>query len=499
MPESPEPVALDGSHLGVAGLEAVARRGARVSLAAGVRERLAAGRAVVEGVLAAGESVYGLTTGVAERKRVRIDPARQAELNRRLVATHRVAQGPDAPEDVVRATLVVLANGLAKGAAGVRPGLVEAILELTADRSAPPSVRRLGSVGQADLGPMADLAHGLVARTGVELAAGEGLALLDNNAFSTAWSALALADAGRLLATMDVAAALDFEAFRANLGVLHPVVAETRPFAGVVATVARLRELLAGSALWQAGAARNLQDPLSFRCVPQVHGAARHALGYATATIETEMNSAQGNPLVALDEARIVSVGNFDAGITAAAVDFARLALAPVLAAAAERTVKLLQAPWSGLAPGLAADPASGDDGLAELAVAAQALAVEARTLALPVSHELVSTTKGEGIEDRTSMAPLSARRLAEMLGLAARLVAVELVVAAQAVDLACPPTMGDGPHAAHAALRELVATTTSTASFPVDLEAVVALVASGRLAGDAPGRDLVTNEPAGG
>ncbi len=482
MTEPSSPIVLDGSHLGLADLVAVARRGAPATLAPGVAQRMTTSRRVVEAALCSGEPVYGLTTGVAERKRARIDPARQAGFEERLVAGHRVAQGPPAPAEVVRATLVVLANGLSKGVSGVRPELVDALLGLLED-PLPPPVRRLGSVGQADLGPMADLAHGLISRSGTALAEGEGLALLDNNAFSTAWSALAIADATVLLATMDTAATLDFEAFRANPSVLHPVVAEMRPFPGLAVTLERLRGLLDGSGIWDPGAPRNLQDPLTFRCVPQLHGAARDALTYATSVVETEINSSQGNPAVVVGEGRIVSVGNFDAGQTAAAVDLARLALAPVVGAAAERTVKLLSAPWSGLPAGLSSVPGGTDDGLAELAVAAQALAVEARSLAIPVSHELVSTTKGEGIEDRTSMAPLSARRLTEMLDLIARVTAVELVVASQAVDLARPSRLGRGPSAARDAVRRLVPGTTSAATFPSDLEAVVAMVASGVLA----------------
>ena len=482
MTEPDTHVVLDGSHLTLTDLVSVARWRAPATMAPVVAARMAASREIVQSALSSGAPVYGLTTGVAERKRAPIDPVRQAGFDERLVAAHRVAQGPGAPAEVVRATVVVLANSLSKGASGARPELADALLSLLDDPE-PPQVRRLGSVGQADLGPMADLAHGLLSRSGTRLAEGEGLALLDNNAFSTAWSALAIADASRLLATMDTAATLDFEAFRANPSVLHPVVAEMRPFPGVATTLQRLRELLDGSGLWDPGVPHNLQDPLTLRCVPQLHGAARDALAYATSVVETEINSSQGNPVVVLGEGRIVSVGNFDAGQTAAAVDFVRLALAPVVGAAAERTVKLLAAPWSGLPPGLSMDPDGADDGLAELAVAAQALAVEARSLALPVSHELVSTTKGEGIEDRTSMAPLSARRLTEMLDLIARVTAVELVVAAQGVDLARPARLGRGPAAAHDAVRRLVPATTSSTTFPSDLEPLVSLVASGGLA----------------
>ncbi|HZX42626.1 MAG TPA: aromatic amino acid lyase, partial [Myxococcaceae bacterium] len=186
-----------------------------------------------------------------------------------------------------------------------------------------------------------------------------------------------------------------------------------------VAAIGRLRALLAGSSLSEPGNARNLQDPLTFRSIPQILGAAWDALGYTRATIETELNSAGCNPAVVLAERRIVSVGNLDIVPVAAALDFARIALATVVTCAAERTVKLLQSPLSGLPAGLAAEPDTGEEALAEFGGAAQAIAAEARMLAHPVSFEVVSSSKAEGIEDRTTMAPLSARRLTEMADLA--------------------------------------------------------------------------------
>ena len=182
--------------------------------------------------------------------------------------------------------MACLANTFAKGAAGVRPELAELLVHAL-NRGLVPAVRGLGSVGQADLGPLADLAEGLIRETGFVLADNEGLALINNNAFSTGWAALAELSAERLLGEADVAAALDLEAFAANLSILHPVVAEVRPHPGTVAAIRRLRALLAGSPLFEPGSARNLQDPLTFRSIPQILGAAGDALGYARTTIET--------------------------------------------------------------------------------------------------------------------------------------------------------------------------------------------------------------------
>ena len=490
-------ITLNGSDLTVTQVVAAARHGETVALAPEAIAAMRRSRAIVQDVLAGGEPVYGLTTGVGERKAYLLDPAERQRFNHRLVLNHRIAQGDAAPADVVRGAMLCLANSYAKGVTGVRPELAEMIVTLLNEGFAPP-VRRLGSIGQGDLGPMADLAHGLITRSGFEVAENEGLALVSSNAFTTAWACLATADAEALLAVFDVAGALDLEAFGANVACLHPVIEQIRPFPGLAATLRQLRLLLAGSYLWQPGAARFLQDPLTFRCLPQIHGAARDALGYAMNILQIELNSSQSNPVVVPaanepgnepgdEQGRIVSVGNFDIGHLAAALDFLRIALAPVVTSANERAVKLLQAPYSGLPAGLAAGAGSPDDALAELAVAGQAITVEARTLAHPVSYELASSVKGEGIEDRATMAPLSARRLADMIALSARVAAIEFVVAAQAIDLRAPRPdgqgqLGLGTGRAYRMIRELVPFTQADGTLPADLEPLVELVTMGTL-----------------
>jgi histidine ammonia-lyase len=475
-------VVLDGASLTIDSLAAVAEGSDEVALAPAARDRMAAARQVVEEALRSGAIVYGLTTALAERKSVVLDARTRSGFSRFLIRGHLIAQGPPAPPPVVRAAMVCLVNGFAKGAAGVRPELADMLVQAI-NRGLVPAVRSLGSVGQADLGPLADLADGLVRETGFVLADNEGLALINNNAFSTGSAALAELAAEQLLGEAEVAAALDLEAFAANLSILHPVVAEVRPHPGTVAAIRRLRALLAGSSLLEPGNARNLQDPLTFRSIPQILGAARDALGYTRTTIETELNSAQGNPAVVLAERRIVSVGNLDIVPVAAALDFARIALATVVTCAAERTVKLLQSPLSGLPAGLAAEADTGEDALAEFAGAVQAIAAEARTLAHPVSFEVVSSSKAEGIEDRTTMAPLSARRLAEMADLAARVVSLELLVAAQALDLRQPSSLGEGTGRAHHLVRELAGFTTRGQAPPAELEPLVDAVRAGRFA----------------
>src|SRR3989440_2001075 len=478
-------ISLNGSDLTVTQVVAAARHGETVALAPEAIAAMRVSRAVVQDFLAGGEPVYGLTTGVGERKAYLLDPAERQRFNHRLVLNHRIAQGDVAPADVVRGAMLCLANSYAKGVTGVRPELAQMIVTLLNEGFAPP-VRRLGSIGQGDLGPMADLAHGLLTRSGFEVAENEGLALVSSNAFTTAWACIATADADALLSVFDVAGALDLEAFGANLNCLHPIIEQTRPFPGLAGSLHQLRTLLAGSYLWQPGAARFIQDPLTFRCIPHIHGAARDALAYVRTILALELNSPPSHPVVVLpagdEPGRIVSVGNFDIGPLAAALDFVRIALAPVVTSANERAVKLLQAPYSGLPAGLAAAVGSPDDALAELAVAGQAITVEARTLAHPVSYELASSVKGEGIEDRATMAPLSARRLADMIALSARVAAIELVVAAQAIDLRAPGQLGLGTGRAYRMIRELVPFTQADGTLPADLEPLVELVTMGTL-----------------
>jgi histidine ammonia-lyase len=479
-------ITLTGTTLSLDEVVRVARGGERVEIAAEAVERMRASRDLVEGVLARGEQVYGFSTGVGMRKLYAVE-AEQARFNRDLIRGHLVAQGPAASSDVVRAMLLKLANMLCQGWSGARAALAQHLVDAL-NAGARPRVRVLGSVGQADLGSNADLVDGIL--DDFQLAAGEALVLVDNNAFSTGLAALAVSDCSRLLDWLDAAAALDLEAFAANLSVVDPVVADARPYPGLAATISRVRALLDGSFLWSRPP-RNLQDPLAFRTVPQVNGAARDALAYAEGVLAVELNAHQGNPVVATSVGRVVPAGNFDVVPLAGALDFMRIALAPALTTAAERGLKLLQAPLTGLAEGLAAREHLAEPALSELGHSIQGIVAEARLLAHPVSFEVASTTQHEGIEDRTTMAPLAARRLAEMVELGARVVAIELVIACQAVDLRGRPGLGAGTSGVYELVRERVPFTGEGETISADLEPVVELVRSSRIRpGDVPSRE---------
>ena len=466
-------VTITGGSLTLSEVMRVARGQEPVDLHPDVAARMAAGRAVVEEIVAAGSPVYGLTTGVAARKRHRLAPEDQPEHNRLMIDSLFIGQGPPAPEDVVRATILLLTNGFASGRAGVRPLLVDRLVAALNDGEAV-SVGIHGSLGMADLAPMAELARAVLGD--LELAAKEAVSLVDNNAFSTAIAALAIHDLERLLDAFDAAAALDLEAFGANLSILHPAAAAARPYPGVEHAIGRLRTLLAGSSLWVEGGARNLQDPLSFRCIPQVHGAAREALAYGQRQLEIELNASQENPLIVLEEQKIISVGNFDPIILAAALDFLRLALAPVVTSAANGWSSSCRHLCPGSRRGCLDRPDFATTDFPQFAYVAAAITGEARSLAAPVSYELSTTSIAEGIEDRVTLAPLAGRRLSEMVELGERVAAIELAVAAQAIRLRQPPSLGSGTAAVLASVRNAA----GRGEHPADVRPLVELIRSG-------------------
>jgi histidine ammonia-lyase len=464
-------VRLTGSTLTLDDVLAVARRGAPVEIDPAALEAMARSRAVVDRSIASGRPAYAVTTGVGSRK---LFDVRASDHDRLLVRQHRISQGAPVAREVVRAAALRLANALARATTVARPQLAARLVAaLNDDRL--PAVRTLGSIGQSDLAQMADLADGVLGDD-FELVQGEAITLLNQSAFATGYGALAFADARVLLDVLDHAGALDLEALGGNRDSVHPAIGAARPYPGLQATLARLGTLLAGSEV----EARNLQDPLTFRTIAQQNGAARDAFGFVERQLAIELNAAQSNPLVLVDEDRVISVGNFEVQPLATALDLARLALAPVLSTAAERAVKLLQRNLTGLTEGLGERPELPESALSEFGIAIQAIAVEARLLAQPVSFDLVSTTQAEGIEDRMTMAPLAARRLEEMTGLGARVASIELVLAAQACDLR-GAKLGTGTARLRDAVRRLVPFVAEGDALP-DLEPLVQEIRSGQI-----------------
>jgi len=489
------PVCLTGHDLTVDEVERVARGGARVELARDAVERMAASRRVVESYVAGGRPAYGLTTGLGARVVEALPADALAEFSRRTVLGRAHSVGPPLPTEVVRAAMLVRVNGLAHGGAGASPELAHALVALL-ERRVHPIVPSIGSIGAADICVLAHV--GLVvlgegeaelrgevlpggralAAAGLaplELAPKDGLALISSNAVSAASAALALVDAAAALEAAQAAAALSMEGFRASLTPIDVRVAAARPAPGQAAAAAGLRRLLAGGSL-AAGGGRRLQDPLSFRCVSQVHGSLATALELLRDALEPELNGAGDNPLVLVDDGVIVSTGNFFVPTLALAADAVALALAQVATLTAARVARLLSEPLTDLPQNLAPAESSGT-GMAPLLKVAGALVGEIVHSAAPATLASFAH-RDESVEDASTGAPLATGRLAAMLERWRLLIALELVVAAQAVDLAAASNnllLGGGTRAIHAAVRALAEPLRSDRPLGGDVERVAA------------------------
>ncbi len=493
------PVVIGAEALDIADVLAVARAGAKVALAPQARRAIAAARAVVERHEREGRAVYGLTRGLGSRVVEEVAPEDRTGYSRVVLLARACAAGPPFPAEVVRAALLVRAAGLARAGAGVRPRLVEALIaQLNAGLH--PYVPSVGSVGAADIALMANLALPLIgegraeiegellggaeamARAGLEpltLESKEGLALCSSNGISTGQGALVFHDTVALLELMDGVVALTFEAFRANLSPLDPRVVAARPAPGQAAAAASLRDKLSGSDLLTPGAARRLQDPISLRCVSQVHGALRAGLAFLRPALEAELNGAGDNPLVLAEDDEVLSTGNFHTPALAIAFDSLALALSQCASLAAARVARLLDGDFTGLPDRLSTKGAT-RIGPALLSLTAATLTKEIRRLALPAC---LDDSSGYPVEDHAPMTPAAVRKAAEILGHLRQVVACELIVAAQALDLRRPAQVAPVAQALRDALRAKVPALDDDRSQTEDLEKATALIASGTLA----------------
>jgi histidine ammonia-lyase len=479
-PATPGPadlVVLTGADLTIAEVEAVARHGARAALDVHARDRMTEAREVIESLVTEGEVVYGVTTGFGDLASTFVDPARSAELQERLLMSHAAGVGEPFPREIVRAMLLLRANTLALGHSGCRPLIVDRLLALL-ERGLHPVVPEQGSVGASgDLAPLAHLALPLIGRGTVELGgrtlpalvglreiglepltleAKEGLALLNGTQLMSAIGALLLADADRAARTASVAAALSVEALLGTDVAFAAPYQLARPHPGQVTVASEMRWLLRDSELQRShhGHAHKVQDPYSIRCVPQVHGAVRDALDHLRRVLDIELNSATDNPLVfpgggvadvdtvATGGGRVISGGNFHGEPIALALDFAKLAIAELGSISERRTALLVDGRLNGGLPAFLASSSGIDSGMMILQYTAAALVSENKVLAHPASVDSIPTSANQ--EDHVSMGATAARHARTVLTHVERILAIELLVAAQALDLRLT-SMGDG------------------------------------------------------
>ncbi len=494
-----EAVVLDPEiRLDLDGLLAIAL-GRPVAIATGAEARLARASEVIEAVLAAGTRAYGLNTGLGHSRDDRVDSQLLADYQLSIVRLHAGALGSPLRTEIVRGAMAARLNSAVRGGSGLRRGTVD-LLAAMLNRGVHPVVPEIGSVGASDLGHMA--AIGLVvigsgqaevggrvlpgrdalAAVGLEpvvLQPMEGLAIISANSVAVGHGAFVAARAARAVEASDVVAAVSFEAIGANLSVIDPAVGAAKGIAGQVAAISHLRALLEGSSLFESGAARSLQDPLSFRVVPQVHGAAREFVAAARAAVETELNASDDNPLVVAD-GRMVSNGNFHPMAMALSFDAVRTALAHVALLSSRRMSHLTRLAFQGRD---AAFPVEGS-GLRPVntTYSAAALYAELRFLAGPATLDVPSLDLEQ--EDHATAAPLSVSFTEQLIGLLERILAVELDFAVGLLDRTPRERRrGRGVEAIQELVSEATSARDSVSTAQVN-EALWRLVASDELRG---------------
>lgn len=496
-------VIVDGENLSLDQIESVARGNARVELSSRARERVSAARRIVEARLDDGEAHYGINTGFGTLAEVRIPRGDLERLQRNLILSHSAGVGAPLSLAEARALVLLRANVLAKGHSGIRQETLDLVLALL-DRDCIPVVPERGSVGASgDLAPLAHLAllvigegeawvggHRLpgreaLAKVGlrpVVLQAKEGLALVNGTQAMVAVGALAQVRADRLASLADLAGAMTLEGL---LGSHRPFLSEiqqVRGQPGQIAAAAHLRELLADSPLnasHQGPDCHKVQDPYSLRCMPQVHGAARDGLAFSHGILAREANAATDNPLVFAEAGEIVSGGNFHGQPVALALDVLAIA-ASHLATISERRVEQLVNPMlSGLPPFLARNPGL-DSGYMIAQVTSAALVSENKILAHPASVDSIPSSAGR--EDHVSMGMTAALKARSVVENVRTCLAIELLVAAQALDLRQPIRPAPRVAEAHRRIREAVPHLDEDRQLNRDIEAVCRLVDEGVL-----------------
>ena len=478
----------------------------RISIDAGAKSGVDAAAATVARVVADHRTVYGVNTGFGLLARTRIDDTRLAELQRALLLSHAAGTGPPVDDAVVRLVLVLKAASLARGHSGVRWVVIEALLAL-ANANVLPCVPLHGSVGASgDLAPLAHLAGVLIGEgearvdgrivpaaaalahaklAPLVLAPKEGLALINGTQVSTALALAGLFAFERALAAAFVAGAMSVDACLGSDTPFDARIHALRGHAGQRDAAAIYRRLLAGSAIRASHVdCPRVQDPYSLRCQPQVMGAVLDQTRATAATLVVEANAVSDNPLVFAASGAVLSGGNFHAEPVAFAADNLALAIAEAGALAERRVALMMDANLSGLPPFLVEDGGV-NSGFMIAQVTAAALASENKALAHPRSIDSLPTSANQ--EDHVSMATGAAARLAPMAGHVAAIVAIELLAAAQGIDLRRPLATSVPLAGAHARIRAAARYWDRDRAFAPDLAAVRSQVERGDYADDVP------------
>jgi histidine ammonia-lyase len=447
-------VVIDGQGLSLEDVVQAARHGVRVELASEAQENIERSRALVEKIVAAGKTVYGINTGFGKLSNVSIPDDELDQLQENLILSHSAGVGPLFAEEEVRAMLLLRANTLAMGHSGVRPVIVEVLLQML-NQGVHPAVPQKGSVGASgDLVPLSHLALVMLGRgeafyqgerlpggvamerAGIKpvvLKAKEGLALCNGTQAMTGVGALAVYDAICLAKSADIIGAMTVEALEGIVAAFDEKVHKVRPHRGQMETAANLRRLLDGSEILEASRYDRVQDAYTLRCMPQVHGASKDAIRYVRSVVETEINSVTDNPLIFAEEEQVISGGNFHGQPVALVMDFLGIAVAELASLAERRIERMVNPALNAGLPAFLVENGGINNGLMIAQYTAAALVSENKVLAHPASVDSIPTSANQ--EDHVSMGTIAARKAREILNNARQVLAIELLCACQGLE----------------------------------------------------------------
>ncbi len=494
-------IKLDGSNLTIAELAAIARCGLKVSLAPPVTERIEKARKVVEDAVKNKKTVYGVTTGFGALAGVILSKDQTKDLQRNILLSHSAGVGQPFNEETTRAIMALRVNTLAKGFSGIRLSALKTLIEMV-NKGVLPIIPEKGSVGAS--GDLAPLAHmglvmigegeaiynntrmaggGAMKKAGIpilQLEEGEGLALINGTQVMTAIGALAIHDSTNLIKAADIAAGMTLEVLLGSNVELNQKIHDTRPHPGQSLCAENLRKIISGSATTTSHKDfSRVQDAYTIRCSPQVHGASRDALGYARRVIETEINSATDNPMVFYETGEILNGGNFHGQPVGLAMDFLTIGLSEFANISERRIERLVNPQLSGLPAFLTRNPGL-NSGLMLAQYTAAALVSENKILSHPATVDSIPTSANK--EDHVSMGTIAARKCRDVLKNVEYVTAIELLCAAQALDLFTNLRPGGGTLATYNLIREHISHMEVDRVLSRDIDALYDLVHSGRL-----------------
>jgi histidine ammonia-lyase len=494
-------VEIAGRPISLAQLNAVAFGNEPIELTNESRQRIHRSRDVIEKILERGEVIYGISTGFGKLSDVKIEPAALRQLQLNLVRSHACGVGKSLGTPEVRAMMFLRANVLALGFSGVRLEVVELLYQML-NRGVYPVVPEKGSVGASgDLAPLAHLALALIgegesffenqrcpsadalSRAGLKpvvLEAKDGLALLNGTQAMHAVGGLALFRAKRVARVADVAAAMTLEGLMGTPRAFDLRIQKARPHPGQTAVAEHMRALVRESEIRESHRKDDprVQDAYSLRCIPQVHGAARDALGYAERVLEIESAGATDNPLVFPDAGDVISGGNFHGAPLALALDFAGIALTDLMSIGERRIERMVNPDLSDGLPAFLARKPGIQSGMMIAQIVAVSLLNEAKVLAHPASIDNVPTSAGK--EDHVSMGMTSALKFRSMVENAENLFAIELLAGAEALEHRRPLKAGAGVERAYRTVRKYAAPLLEDRALASDIAAIAAAIRAG-------------------